>query len=134
MRVRRFLGKLSKRTPTIVIATWFAALLGAWIGGPTWLANGLAIIVGILALIVLASREHRRQFVSLQEEGLSSDTGWIGLELAGKGTPLGSYLLAFFSFLTVMLTGFDSPYSRLAWASFALAVAWSIANAQYPVE
>ena len=59
---------------------------------------------------------------------------WLGYELAGKGTPLGTYLLAFFAFVTAMLTGLDSPYGMVAWAGFALAVAWSIANAHFPAE
>ena len=134
MRVRRSLGRLSRRAPDIVIATLCVALLGAWLDAPSWLANSLAIIVGLLALAVLATRQRYRRFTMMEEEDSSETTSWLGYELAGKGTPLGTYLLAFFAFLTVMLTGFDSTWGKLAWAGFALAIAWSIANAHFPVE
>jgi hypothetical protein len=58
----------------------------------------------------------------------------IAYEFAGKGTPRGSYLLAFFAFLTTMLTGFQSAYGRLAFAGFGLTVVWVIVNARYPAD
>jgi hypothetical protein len=58
----------------------------------------------------------------------------VAYELAGKGTPRGYYLLGFFGFLTVMLTGFETPYGMLAFAGFALGVVWSIVNARYPSD
>lgn len=58
----------------------------------------------------------------------------ISYELAGKGTPPGSYLLGFFGFVTIMLTGVQLPYAAPAWAGFFLAVAWGYANARYPTE
>jgi hypothetical protein len=133
MYARRSLNKLSKRAPDIVIMTLCAALLGAWTGAPEWLAYGLAIIVGLFALAVLATRGKRRHIHVVEETDAEQTTGWLDYELAGKGTPLGTYLLAFFAFVTAMLAGFDSPYGLLAWAGFALAVAWSAANAHFPV-
>lgn len=134
MRPRGFLSRLSKRAPELVIATLCTALLSAWIGAPEWLANGLAILVGVLALMVLATRRRRPQLRMIGDEESAKSTSWLGYELAGKGTPLGTYLLAFFAFVTAMLTGFDTPYGKLAWAGLALAVAWSAANAHFPVE
>ncbi len=134
MGARRFLNRLSRRAPEIVVATLCAALLGAWIGAPDWIANGLAVLVGCLALVVLATRRRRPQVRLVEEQESEETTSWLGYELAGKGTPLGTYLLAFFAFVTAMLTGFDTPFGKLAWAGFALAVAWSAANAHFPVE
>jgi hypothetical protein len=135
MPLRSFPRRLSRRAPDIVVVTLCAALLGAWLGAPEWLASGLAILVGLLALIVLASRQRRQPRLEVVEESQDEEKpGWLAYELAGKGTPLGTYLLAFFAFLTAMLTGFDSPYGKLAWAGFMLAAAWSLANAHFPVE
>jgi hypothetical protein len=134
MRARRFLARLSKRAPDIVILTLCVALLGAWTGAPAWLANALAILVAALALGVLATRRRRYPVRIPEEADSSEDRSWLTDELAGRRTPLGTYLLVFFGFLTVMLIGFDSPFGTLAWAGFALAVAWSIANTHFPAE
>ena len=134
MRLRGFLDRLSKRAPEIVIATLCVALLGAWIGAPEWLANGLAILIGALALMVVATRRRRPQLRMIGDEESTESPSWLGYELAGKGTPLGTYLLAFFAFVTAMLTGFDTPFGKLAWAALALTIAWSAANAHFPVE
>jgi len=134
MRARAFPYRLSRRAPDIVILTLCAALFGAWFGAPAWLARASAIVVGMLALVVLATRNRRRRRpVLVDVDESEEEMSWLGYELAGKGTPLGTYLLAFFAFLTAMLTGIDTPYARLAWAAFALAVAWSVANARFPV-
>jgi hypothetical protein len=125
---------LSKRAPRIVIFTLCAALVGEWISAPVWLVKGAAIIVGSLALLLLAARGRRHQFNTYDESGLTQDRHWIAHELAGKGTPPGSYLLGFFGFLTILLTGFQSPCAMLAWAGFALGVVWGIVNAQYPAD
>lgn len=128
---RKFLDKLSRRTPSIVILTLCGTLLGAWTGAPLWLSNGLAIIVGVLALLLLAGRGRRRQFKSPEDLGIKNV---IAYELAGEGTPRGSYLLGFFAFLTVMLIGFQSPYRMPAFAGIALTVVWGFVNARYPDE
>jgi hypothetical protein len=99
-----------------------------------WLTNGLAIFVGSLTLVLLASRERRNQFESAEDLGVSPGRDWIAYELAGKGSPPGFYLLGFFGFLTIWLTGFQSPYSKPAWAAFFLGIVWGIVNARYPTD
>ena len=42
--------------------------------------------------------------------------------------------LAFFGFLTIMLTGFQSAYATPAWAGLALGIVWGLANRTYPAE
>ena len=111
-----------------------AALLGAWSGAPVWLANGLAIIVGFLALALLASRGRRNEFKSAEELGSTRSGDWIAYELAGKGSPPGFYVLGFFGILTIVLTGFQTSYAMLAWAAFFLGVVWGIVNARYPAD
>jgi hypothetical protein len=82
----------------------------------------------------LTARKRRHEFNTYDETGSAQGKTWIAHELAGKGTPPGSYLLAFFGFLTIALTGFQSPYSMLAWAGLALGVVWGIVNAHYPAD
>ncbi|MEO7364729.1 MAG: hypothetical protein ABIW03_00245 [Sphingomicrobium sp.] len=125
---------LSERAPGIVIVTLCAALVASWISAPEWLARGAAIVVAGLAVLLLAGKKRRRPFEALGEEGSADEKGWVAYELAGKGTPPGSYLLGFFGLLTVALTGFNSAYAMLAWAGFALGAVWGIVNAQYPTE
>ena len=125
---------LSKRAPMIVAFTLCAALLGAWIDAPVWLANGLAIIVGILALALLASRGRRNEFKTAEELGAARSGDWIAYELAGKGSPRGSYVLGFFGIVTIVLTGFQTPYAMLAWAGLFLGIVWGIVNARYPAD
>jgi len=117
----------------IVIMTLCAALVTDWTGAPLWLPYGLAIIVGSLALVVMASRD-RRGPVRTEEEPGATGKSWIAHELAGKGTPSGFYVLGFFGLVTIMLTGFQGPYSLPAWAALALGGAWGIANARYPSD
>jgi hypothetical protein len=111
-----------------------AALLGSWIDGPAWLANGLAIVVAFLALALLAARGRQNEFRSAEGLGSTRSGDWITYELAGKGSPPGFYILAFFGILTIVLTGFQTPYAMLAWAGFSLGVVWGIVNARYPAD
>jgi hypothetical protein len=134
VRVSVFLDGLSKRAPIIVVLTLCAALVGAWTSAPVWLANGLAIIVGSLALVLLAARGRRNQLKTPEELGFTRLGDRIAYELAGKGSPPGFYLLGFFAFMTIFLTGLQSPYSKPAWAGFFLCVVWGIANARYQAE
>ena len=134
MRVRTFLDILSKRAPAIVGFVFGAALLGAWSEAPVWLANGLAITVAFLALALRAARGRRNQFKTTEELGFMRIRDWIAYELAGKGSPPGSYVLGFFGILTIVLTGFQTPYAMLAWAGLLLSVVWGIVNARYPAD
>ena len=134
MSVGAALDMLSKRAPVIVIITLCAALVSAWGGAPDRLPNGLAIIVGSLALVLLVSRGRRNQFRTAEELGFGRTRDWIAYELAGKGSPQGFYPLAFFGIVTIVLTGLQSPPSKLAWAGFALGVVWGIVNARYPAD
>jgi hypothetical protein len=133
MGIRAIVDVLSKRAPVIVVVTLCAALVGAWISVPVWLPNGLAIIVGGLALLLFAAKGRRHRFKAREELGSNRSSDWIAYELAGKGTPRGSYLLGFFGILTIMLTS-QSPCAMLAWAGFALGVVWGIVNADYPAD
>lgn len=121
--------ELSKRVPSIVALTFCAALLVAWTGAPVWLSDALAIIVVGLALLLLAGRGRRREFKS--PAGIKQV---IEYELAGEGTPRGSYLLGFFGFLTLMLIGFQSPYRMPAFSGIALTLVWGFVNARYPQD
>ena len=121
--------ELSKRVPSIVALTFCAALLVAWTGAPVWLSDALAIIVVGLALLLLAGRGRRREFKS--PAGIKQA---IEYELAGEGTPRGSYLLGFFGFLTLMLIGFQSPYRMPAFSGIALTLVWGFVNARYPED
>jgi hypothetical protein len=82
----------------------------------------------------LVSRGRRNQFKTTKELGFTRAGDWIAYELAGKGSPPGFYVLGFFGVLTIMITGVDSPYAKLAWAGFALGVVWGIVNARYPAD
>lgn len=130
VRLRPFSKTLSKHAPTIVVISLCISLVTSWIGAPAWLPNGLAVIVAGLALLLFASRRPRHQFTTLEES--DAHRSWIAYELAGQGTPAGHYLLGFFGIVTIVLTGFGSPYAMLAWAGFALGVVWGIVNARYP--
>lgn len=129
---RHFSRALSKRAPAIVMTALAVSLIGSWINGPTILANALAVVVAGLALILLASR--RPNHKSTASDEADPRRSWIAYELAGGGTPAGHYLLGFFGVVTIVLTGFDSPYSMLAWAALALGVSWGIVNASYPID
>jgi hypothetical protein len=132
--MRAVLDALSRRAPTLVALTLGAALLGTWTAAPDWLADGLAIIVGLLAVALLAARGRRNEFKIAEELGSSRSGDWIAYELAGKGSPPGFYVLAFFGILTIVLTGFQTPYAVLAWAGFGLGIVWGIVNARYPAD
>ena len=134
VRIRAILDALSKRAPMLVAFALCAALLGTWSGAPDWLANGLAIIVGFLALALLSARGRQNEFRTAEELGSTRSGDWIAYELAGKGSPPGFYVLAFFGVLTIVLTGVQTPYALLAWAGFGLGIVWGIVNARYPAD
>ena len=121
------LDGLSKRTPIIVVGTLCTALVAYWLDAPLWLPYGLALIVGSIAIVVMAARDRRRQFKS--EDDSTKNDSWIARELAGSGSPPGSYLLGFCGLVTIILTGFQGAYALPAWAGLALAAAWGVANA-----
>lgn len=133
MRAGRFSDNLSRRAPTIVIAALCLALLGDWIEAPVLLATGFAVIVAGLALVLFAAKR-RGQFGNPNEGEPSSGSDWITNELAGRGSPAGSYVLGFFSILTIVLTGVQSPYAMLAWSALLLTIVWALVNARYPAE
>ena len=118
----------------IVVLTLCAALVGAWSSAPVRLVNGLAIIVTSLAAVLLVGRGRRNKLKTPDELNFTRLRDWIAYELAGKGSPPGFYLLGFVGFITIFVTGFQSTYSRPAWAGFFLGVVWGIANARYPAE
>jgi hypothetical protein len=134
MRRNLILHGLSRRTPVIVVLTLCAALLGYWTDAPEWLPYGLAAMVACVALILMAARDRRIQSRTEEEPGSNRRTSWISYELAGNGTPSGTYLLGFFSLVTIMLTGVEGAYAIAAWAALALCAAWGIANAHYPTD
>src|SRR4051794_18953364 len=98
MRGAMVLDELSRRTPRAVVITLCTALLGYWTDGPLWLAYGLAIGSVGLALILMATRNRRRQPRTVTE---SAHAGWLTHELAGNGSPPGTYPLAFFCVVTI---------------------------------
>ena len=124
---------MSKRTPTIVIASLCVSLLSDWVDAPAWLPNGFAVIVAGLALVLFASKR-RRQFSNADELEPSTSSDWLAHELAGQGSPAGSYLLGFFSIVTIVLTGVQSAFAMPAWAGLALSIVWAIVNASYPED
>jgi hypothetical protein len=125
---------LSKHAPSIEILTLCAALLAAWTGAPVWLPKTLAVVVGCLALLLFAARGGRHSLKNREELGFTENRSWLEYELAGQGTPPGYYILAFFGFLTIVLTGFQSAYAAPAWAAFALGIVWGIVNREYPAD
>jgi hypothetical protein len=129
MRRNLILNALSGRAPIIVVITLCAALAAYWADAPLWFPYGLAVTVACVALVLMAARDRRSQFNAEEE---SNSASWISSELAGHGSPSGTYVLGFFCLVTIMLTGFQGPYTIPAWAALALCVAWGIANARYP--
>lgn len=125
---------LSKRAPQIAIATFCAALLCAWLSAPLWLSNSIAIIVAALAVLLLLTKGRLHHLEIPEDPDSTTSKSRIAYELAGKGSPPGSYILAFFGFLTIMLTGMQLPIAAPAWAGFALVVVWAFVNARYPAE
>lgn len=132
MRRHVILDELSTRAPIIVIVTLCTALVAYWLDAPLWLPYGLALIVGSMALVVMAARDRRGHFKPETELGSTRDESWIAHELAGNGSPRGSYLLGFCGLVTIALIGFQGAYALPAWAALALAAAWGVANARYP--
>ncbi|WP_344700215.1 hypothetical protein [Sphingomonas limnosediminicola] len=133
MRASPMIDSLSKRAPSIVALTLCVTLLIEWFGAPALLPRALAALVGSLALLLLLTRGRRRPMHGPEERG-SEQLNWIQYEIAGKGSPKGWYVLGFFCFLALMLTGFDTDYAMPAWAALALAIAWGLANATYPTD
>lgn len=132
MHGNSIIGGLSRRTPAIVMGTLFTALVGYWTDAPRWLPYGLTLIVGGLALILMATRDRRTEPDTEEEPGSTANASWLARELAGKGSKSGSYLLGFLSFVTIVLTGLQGTYAMPAWAALALSAAWGIANAPDP--
>jgi len=120
--------ELSRRTPVVASIVLCAALLGYWTEAPLWLPRGLAIVSVSLALVLMAARDRRRRPSTETEVG---DAGWLSQELAGSGSPSGTYPLAFFAAVTIALTGFQGAYALPGWAALGLVAAWATANAHY---
>lgn len=133
MRVGRFSDNLSRRAPAIVAASLCVALLSEWIEAPVWLATGPAVIIAGLALVLFAAKR-RSQFGKANEVEPTSGSDWFTNELAGRGSPAGSYILGFFSIVTIVLTGVQSPYAMLAWSALLLTIVWALVNASYAAE
>jgi hypothetical protein len=129
MRGAVVLEELSRRAPVVLAIGLCTALLSYWTQAPLWLPYSLALILGSLALILMATRGRRRR---LRKDTDSGETGWLAQELAGNGSPSGTYLLGFFDVVTIALTGFQGAYATPGWAGLALTAAWAIANAHYP--
>ena len=123
---------LSRRAPIIVVVTLCTALGAYWLDAPLWLPYGLALIVGSMAIVVMAARDRRVHFKPEDELGSTRNESWIAHELAGNGSPRGSYLLGFSALVAITLIGFQGAYALPAWAGLALAASWGIANARYP--
>lgn len=125
---------LSRRAPSVVVFTLCASILSAWVEAPLWFPTTLAVVVGGLALLLFVARTGRHALRSKEDLGFTQNRSWLAWELAGKGTPPGSYLLAFFGFLTIALIGFQSHHAKPAWAGIALGIVWGIANRRYPED
>ena len=129
MRRASILDEVSRRTPTILIVSLCAALVGYWVEAPVWLPYGLAIALACLAVVLMAKRRPRPSV-----DADAGDSGWLAQELAGNGSPSGTYPLGFCAVVTIALTGFQDAYATPGWAALALTAAWAIANARYPTE
>ena len=133
MRAKSAIDELSRWAPAIVIVALIVALIGISTNASASLFNALAIAVGALALVLLVTRgmRHMRPKESL---GFARNESVLAYELAGRGMPRGSYVLGFAGIVTIFVCGFQSPYGMLAFAGFALTVAWVRANASYPAD
>lgn len=129
MQFNSIIDALSARAPSIVVCTLIISLLSPWVGAPVRAVTALAVVVAGISLLLFAARGGRHS-----SRRVNHNRNWIGWEVAGQGTPPGFYLLAAVSFLTLFLIGFESAYARPAWAAFALAIVWGIANRQYPAD
>lgn len=123
------LDGLSRRAPMLVAIGLCASLLGYWTEAALALPYGLAIALSGLALILMGTRGRPRR---LTRDPDSVDSGWLAHELAGNGSPAGTYVLGFFDLLTIALTGFQGVYALPGWAALALTAAWAVSNAHYP--
>jgi hypothetical protein len=128
------IDRLVKRAPGIAALTFGIALVAAWFSAPDWLCNGIALIVGGLALLVLIARGRRNEFRHAEAIESTRAGDWLNYELAGKGSPEGFYPLVAFGVITAVLTGFEAPYDKLAYAGLALAIAWGFVSARYPAN
>lgn len=129
MPTANLLNMLSRRTPAIVIGSLCVAVVAYWIEAPAWLPYGLAIGLAALALVLMARRHRRPAVVENSDDG-----GWLAQELAGNGSPSGTYPLGFCAVVTIALTGFQETYALPGWAALLLIAAWAMANANYPRE
>jgi hypothetical protein len=124
---------LSKWAVAIAIAAWLVALAGLWGSGPEWLFDALAILVGGLALVLLFTRGLPRM-ASKEALGFDSNRSWLFSAVLGRQYPRWSFLLGFVGFVVVVLSGFNTPSGKLAFAGYAMAIAWARANRCYPAE
>lgn len=124
-----FSDGISSRTPLVVIVSLCVSLIANWIAAPVWLPYGLAIVLGCMALVLMARRSRPPA-----ADADSDNSGWLAQELAGNGSPSGTYPLGFCAVVTIALTGFQDAYALPGWAALAVIAAWAIANARYPTE
>ena len=130
MRDAITLEQLSRRTPRLLVVGLCTALVAYWSEAPLWLPYALAAISGGLALILLATRN--RAIGPAETE--PDEAGWLAQELAGNGSPSGTYLLGFSAVVTIALTGVQGAYALPGWAALLLTAAWAVANARYPID
>lgn len=130
MRTAFTLEQLSRRTPRLVVVSLCAALVAYWTEAPLWLPYALATISAGLAVILLATRNRAIGPVATD----SDDAGWLAQELAGNGSPSGTYLLGFSAVVTIALTGVQGAFALPGWAALLLIAAWAVVNARYPVD
>ena len=130
MRDAITLEQLSRRTPRLVVVSLCTALVACWTEAPLCLPYALATISGSLAVILLATRN--RAISPAETE--CDDAGWLAQELAGNGSPSGTYLLGFSAVVTIALTGVQDAYALPGWAALLLIAAWAVANARYPSD
>ena len=124
------LEQLSRRTPRLVVVSLCTALVANWTEAPLWLPYALATMSAGLAVILLATRN--RAIGPSETE--CDDARWLAQELAGNGSPSGTYLLGFSAVVTIALTGVQGAYSLPGWAALLLTAAWAVANARYPAN
>jgi len=113
----------------IVMVSLCAELVGYWVEAPVWLPYGLAAALACQALILMAKRRRRPSV-----DADAADSGWLAQELAGNGSPSGTYPLGFCAVVAIALTGFQDAYAMPGWAALALTAAWAVANASYPAK
>lgn len=99
VRVKALIDRLAKHAPSIVVRTLCASLLAELAGAPAWMPRVLAIVVGSLALLLFVARVRRHDIATPADD--AAPRSWFEYELAGKGTPPGYYVLAFFGFSTL---------------------------------